>query len=237
MEISVLFFDAYGTILEDIKYTILEVSENIVNDYELGMTGEDFLDEWSEKFWDVLDNDFHTIKEANEMSLGMMFKDHKIKSDPLEYTESLHQRWFYADIYPEVKKILELLHEIPKCVVSNADDDFLSACLESNDLSFDEVITSESTKSYKPAKKIFRAALKKMGCRPGEAMHLGDSLDRDVVGAANSGIPAIWVNREKERLGSAPTKPALEVPDLEGLPHLFGLEEKSIEESENPSDE
>ncbi|MEE9490577.1 MAG: HAD family hydrolase [Thermoplasmata archaeon] len=233
MEISVLFFDAHGTILENIKYTLLEVADDIVKEYELKVEGEEFLDKWSEEFWNVLNKDFHTMKEANEISLGKMFKAHKVKADPLAYTESLHQRWCYADVYPEVNRILDLLEDVPKCVVSNADDDFLTASLDSNGLVFDEVITSESTKSYKPAKKIFKTALKKMGAKPREAVHLGDSLDMDVVGAVNSGIAAIWVNREKERLGSAPTKPALEVPDLEGLPALLGLEEPPEEEDED----
>jgi 2-haloalkanoic acid dehalogenase type II len=232
MEISVLFFDAHGTILEDIKYTLLEVAEEVVKEHELEMEREAFLDKWSEEFWKVLKKDFHTIKEANEISLGKMFKANKVKADPLAYTESLHQRWFYADVYPEVNRILDLLEEIPKCVISNADDDFLSASLDSNGLVFDEVITSESTKSYKPAKKIFKEALKKMGAKPKEAVHLGDSLDMDVVGAVNSGISAIWVNREKERLGSSPTKPAMEVPDLKGLPALFGFEDMLVEEEE-----
>lgn len=233
MEISVLFFDAHGTILESIKYTLLEVAEDVIKEHELDMEGEEFLDKWSEKFSNVLNKEFHTIKEANEISLGKMFKAHKIKSDPLAYTESLHQRWFYADVYPEVNRILELLEDVPRCVVSNADDDFLTASLDSNGLVFDEVITSEGTKSYKPARKIFTAALKKMGAKPKEAVHLGDSLDMDVLGAANSGIAAIWVNREKERLGSPPTKPALEVPDLKGLPALLGFEEPPAEEDED----
>ncbi|MFQ6107069.1 MAG: HAD family hydrolase [Thermoplasmata archaeon] len=234
MEISVLFFDAYGTILEDIKHTILEVAEGIVNEYELGISGGDFLDRWSGRFWDVLNSDFHTIKEANEISLSRMFKEYRIKSDPLEYTESLHQRWFYANVYPEVTRVLELLEDVPKCVVSNADDDFLFACLDSNDLEFDGVVTSEKTRSYKPAKKIFRVALKKMGCKPKETIHIGNSLERDVVGAANSGIPAIWVNREMERLGTLSKKPVMEIPDLESLPSLFGFEESSREESGEP---
>jgi 2-haloalkanoic acid dehalogenase type II len=233
MDVSVLFFDAYGTILEDIIYTILEVADDITNEHELDMTGKEFLNKWSEKFWDVLDNNFHTIKEANEISLGMMFKDHKIKSDPEAYTESLYQRWFYAEAYPEVRRILERLEDIPKCVVSNADDDFLFACLESNDLEFDEIVTSENVKSYKPEKKIFSTALKKMKCKARETIHLGNSLERDVAGAVKSGIPAIWVNREKETLDSQSPKPALEVQDLEGLPSIFGLREPLIKEEES----
>lgn len=230
MDVSVLFFDAYGTILEDIIYTILEVADDITNEHELDMTGKEFLSKWSEKFWTVLRSNFHTIKEANEISLGMMFKKHKIKSDPQAYTESLYQRWFYADAYPEVARVLDLLEDIPKCVVSNADDDFLSACLESNDLEFDEVVTSEKVKSYKPRKKIFTAALKKMKCKPQETIHLGNSLEMDVAGAVKSGISAIWVNREKEELDSHSPKPAFEVPDLEGLPSIFGLREPTEKE-------
>lgn len=230
MEIKVLFFDAYGTVLEDIKHTLVEVADSIVEEYELDIPGSEFLDQWSEKFWKILDKDFHTIKEANEKSLKGMFKKYKIQTDPLEFTDSLHQRWFYAEVYPEVERIMELLEDVPRCLVSNADDDFLLACLESNNLVFDEIITSEGTKSYKPAKRIFKAALKKMSCKASEAVHLGNSLERDVVGAINSGIDAIWVNREMVARDPECPRPAMEIPDLESVPSIFGYRETMEEE-------
>lgn len=39
-----------------------------------------------------------------------------------------------------------------------------------------------------------------VGCQPGEAVHVGDSLVADVNGALRAGLAgAIWVNRNGER--------------------------------------
>jgi putative hydrolase of the HAD superfamily len=58
----------------------------------------------------------------------------------------------------------------------------------------DELITSEETGFTKPEPQIFEVALKRINCYADEVVMIGDSWERDVVGAANLGIKNIWIN-------------------------------------------
>ncbi len=48
----------------------------------------------------------------------------------------------------------------------------------------------------KPHPEIFRIALREAGVGPGEAVHIGDLYESDVVGARNAGIEGILVDRD-----------------------------------------
>lgn len=47
----------------------------------------------------------------------------------------------------------------------------------------------------KPDPAIFLILLEQTGCSSEEVLHVGDSIQDDVVGAANAGIKSIWLNR------------------------------------------
>lgn len=56
----------------------------------------------------------------------------------------------------------------------------------------------------KPDIRIFHAACERLGCAPGEVLHIGDDAELDVEGALAAGLKAIWVNRSgAEWTGSA----------------------------------
>lgn len=56
---------------------------------------------------------------------------------------------------------------------------------------FDFFAYSDRVGSAKPSVKIFEFALSAAGCRPAEAIHIGDKLTTDIVGALNAGLGAI----------------------------------------------
>ena len=58
----------------------------------------------------------------------------------------------------------------------------------------DALIASEEVGVAKPEPGIFRVALQRVGCEPGEAVMVGDSWASDVLGARAAGIPAVWLN-------------------------------------------
>jgi putative hydrolase of the HAD superfamily len=82
-------------------------------------------------------------------------------------------------------------------VVSNWDAS-LSEVLERLGLGplLDDVVTSAGAGASKPDPAIFRHALDLVGCEPGAALHVGDSLDEDVRGARAAGIEPVWLNRD-----------------------------------------
>ncbi len=56
---------------------------------------------------------------------------------------------------------------------------------------FDFFAYSDRVGSAKPSAKIFEFALSASGCRPAEAIHIGDKLATDIAGALNAGLGAI----------------------------------------------
>jgi putative hydrolase of the HAD superfamily len=62
---------------------------------------------------------------------------------------------------------------------------------------FQFVVFSQDYGVEKPDPRIFQIALEKAGCSEKELLHVGDSLEDDVLGAANAGIRCVWLNRQK----------------------------------------
>lgn len=60
-------------------------------------------------------------------------------------------------------------------------------------LPLDALAISEEVGALKPAPEIFRFALAELGVR--KATMIGDSWEHDVLGAIDSGLDAIWLNR------------------------------------------
>jgi putative hydrolase of the HAD superfamily len=59
----------------------------------------------------------------------------------------------------------------------------------------DALITSEECGVAKPDGAIFRCALERLEVDARDAVMVGDSWDKDVVGATQAGIRAVWLNR------------------------------------------
>ena len=49
----------------------------------------------------------------------------------------------------------------------------------------------------KPKPEIFAAALSAANCKPEEMIHIGDSYDKDVMGAKSVNINYIWINHDE----------------------------------------
>lgn len=81
----------------------------------------------------------------------------------------------------------------------------------------DRIVVSGEVDSWKPDPAIFRHALERAGCRPEQAVMIGDSLTRDVAGAAAVGIPSVWMRRYPHLVPIDGIQPGCEVADLPAL--------------------
>ncbi len=101
-----------------------------------------------------------------------------------------------APLYPDVRPALDELGPRYKlAVLSDADTDFIVACLAYNELSFDTIVTSEDLQTYKPHVSMFRGACERLDVEPAQAVYVGDSPWHDIAGARNAGLRAVWLNR------------------------------------------
>ena len=111
--------------------------------------------------------------------------------------------WFYQPrwyrLYPETKETLQALknHGHRLGIISNNNDD-LHKQLNMLELSeyFDSITYSQEAGANKPDPTIFQLALKRAGCSPIQALHVGDSYEKDILGARKIGITPILVDRD-----------------------------------------
>jgi putative hydrolase of the HAD superfamily len=83
----------------------------------------------------------------------------------------------------------------------------------------DAVVTSAAVGAPKPAPAIFVHALGLAGGAPERAIHVGDSLDEDVRGAAACGIRPVLLCREGGSAAADPTGS----PESDGVATITGL--------------
>ena len=101
-------------------------------------------------------------------------------------------------------------------ILSNVDDDLLSATRRHFTVDFDLIVTAQQVQSYKPGPAHFLAAKMKIGKQ--RWLHAAQSNFHDIAPTNVLGIPNAWVNRRNETGG---VKPTYEVRDMAGLAELL----------------
>ncbi|MFL5802758.1 MAG: HAD-IA family hydrolase [Roseiflexaceae bacterium] len=105
-------------------------------------------------------------------------------------------------------------------ILSNVDDDLLSATLRHFSAPIDMIITAQQVGSYKPAHGHFVRARERVGQQ--RWLHAAQSHFHDVVPATALGVPAVWVNRKREALPAGGPAPLAEVATLTELADWLG---------------
>lgn len=134
----------------------------------------------------------------------------------IEAIQSRFGRVRWNRVFPEAPSVLEglrargfILH-----VVSNATDEVLDRIRDVGLAKyFDGVTSSQEAGANKPDTRPFLIALRKTGCAPGEAIHVGNTYEEDVVGARAAGIAPVLVDRSDRR----PDADCPRVRDLRGV--------------------
>jgi putative hydrolase of the HAD superfamily len=83
---------------------------------------------------------------------------------------------------------------------------------------FDAVVIAGELGVAKPDPRIFHVACQQLQILPGQAVHIGDRLDLDAVGARDAGLHGVWLDRSGGRHAPAGVHV---IADLEALPELL----------------
>jgi putative hydrolase of the HAD superfamily len=87
----------------------------------------------------------------------------------------------------------------------------------------DAVAISDRVGVAKPNPRLFRAVLKGLGVKPGETVHVGDSWERDVVGAQKCRLRTVYVVRRPTGRRSRKGVPVIALGNLEALLRLLAV--------------
>ncbi len=104
------------------------------------------------------------------------------------------------DFYPGIKEFLAEARKLfTLVVITNGPEFSQTPKVEAVKLTehVDHIIIGGQEPEQKPARSIFDKALKLANCGADEAIHVGDSLATDIVGAHNSGITSVWIQHQQ----------------------------------------
>ena len=129
------------------------------------------------------------------------------------------------EVYPEVPRTLATLRDrgFRLGIISNWDER-LPALLDQLGLTpaFDAVVISSEIGVEKPDRRIFAAALERLGVEPAAALHVGDSQLEDAEGAIAAGMEAVLLDRG-DRWGRRRPGALSDLADLPDLTRRWAL--------------
>lgn len=135
-----------------------------------------------------------TLKPGQERILAASIKDWPAFPDTSEALRKLHTRYKLA-------------------VVSNIDRDvFVQGTLPRLGIHFDQVITTEDVRSYKPNPAHFHEAARRLKIPFSQILHVAESRFHDIEPANALGIRCVLVERQKS--GPTASGPGKGTPDL-----------------------
>jgi len=105
-----------------------------------------------------------------------------------------HKLHVFPDVKPTLKWLKEEGYKLG-IITSGPEYQRLKLRLTKLDKYFDIIVTREDVKTVKPDPLIFLYACQRIGVEPQETVMIGDNLQQDVLGAKNSGMIGVWINR------------------------------------------
>lgn len=212
-----LFLDFYGTVVGGDRQAVESACQAVVRDHALPITADELALRWGRAYFRAIEspdgNRFRTLVEIERDTLIETLEPLIGRVDVEPYVAILQDYLAGPPLCSEVREVLAK-RRLPICIVSNADDSQIHKAFSKHKLQFEYVVTSESARSYKPARGIFETALRLTGWRPERVIHIGDSLHSDVGGAHAAGLKAAWVCREDRISDIGNEQPDLTWTDL-----------------------
>jgi FMN hydrolase / 5-amino-6-(5-phospho-D-ribitylamino)uracil phosphatase len=122
---------------------------------------------------------------------------------------------FYEDALPALKAMAK---QFPLVSLSNGNAQLAMVGI---DQYFKGEVSAKSVGEAKPDARIFQAAARAAGVAVHEVLHVGDDAALDVIGALNSGMQAVWLNRQGKLWTHETLQPTLEIASLDELTALL----------------
>jgi 2-haloacid dehalogenase len=214
-------FDAYATLID---FRLTEATREILAD-RLPMDGvdtEEFLDDFRVMRFQAVLGPYRSYREVLHSSMEIAMRLHGIPYSTSDGAALVATVPTFGP-FPEVPSALRALkaagYEI--AIISNTDDDLISANVAKIGLEFDHVITAEQARAYKPSREAFEYAYQVMAIEPARVTHVAQGWEYDLIPTRDLGLKRrVWVNRYR-RAGSCLYQPYDELHDLSPLPALL----------------
>ncbi|HSY92601.1 MAG TPA: haloacid dehalogenase type II [Candidatus Binatus sp.] len=210
---EILTFDCYGTLIDweagilAALHRILSAHEKKLDDAALLKLYGDFEQRYEQgKF-----QPYRKVLESVVRQFGKELRFEPTAAEARSLPDSLSTWKPWPDTVAALRQ-LKARHRL--AILSNVDDDLFASTRPKLEVDFDEVITAQQAKAYKPSLKLFELALSRIHAPAHRVLHVGQSIFHDVIPAQALGLATVWVNRPSANPGVGAVKPAEAKPDL-----------------------
>lgn len=203
MQYRALMLDFYGTLVEEDAPILAAIVDRVAANSPEQPQPRDVSRRW----WELMGNmvgesygsAFRLQREIELDSLTQILHEYHVDLPTESLAQPIFNYWQHPRAYPGAAELLRN-PALPVCIVSNIDTADLLAALEYRGWRVPLFVTSETCRAYKPRREMFDAALRLLDCSAQEALHVGDSISSDVVGAQRVGVDVAWVNKHHAAL-------------------------------------
>jgi FMN hydrolase / 5-amino-6-(5-phospho-D-ribitylamino)uracil phosphatase len=131
------------------------------------------------------------------------------------FFEARQQVRLYDDVAPVLDK---LVGRYRLAAVSNGNADIVRTGVSRW---FEFSVSAADVGQQKPHAAVFETAMRRAGVGPEQTVHIGDDEHRDIFGASEVGVRAIWVNRSGKDWSHEDCNVEHHIRDLSELPAIL----------------
>ena len=175
--------------LEDVQWLFLDVGSTLVDERAA----------YEHRLRDIACAAGRPYAEVYETALRFYKQNRKGDQETARHFGVALPAWHEEDevLYPDTVQCLQSLHRGYKIgIIANQKLGTAERLKDRGILQYiDLVIASAEEGVAKPDKRIFEIALRRAGCKPENAVMIGDRVDNDIVPAKEMGIHTVWVKQ------------------------------------------
>ena len=220
MEFDVATFDCYGTLIDWEGGAGAFLYDLALRSGEAAPPpGRELRERWEAIQFEVIQGDYLPYKDVLAESLRLFAEERGYRlADGEAFVRAIRSWQPFPDTAPALKRAQAAgLKVIP---ISNTDHDILDHSERHIGIRFDDRVTAQDCRAYKPADTVFEQALERIGVAPERILHVAFGFKYDIGPAQRAGMQTAWVNRHAEPLPDPAMRPDYEWRDLWGLAEL-----------------
>ena len=212
--VKYLTFDIFGTVM-DLGGSLAGPAGEFLAAHGSDMTGQAFYAEWRERQRiEQYQDNLLMLGHSGYLETCRRAFVYCLKKHNVEYTNESVREFMqvYRGLRPfddAIEGLRALAGRYRLVALSNGEQWYLEELLGNNvPVEFEAIISVEQVGAFKPAPGIYRKAVQRLGCEPGEIMMVAAHAF-DILGAQACGFKAAYVNRY-----GLPTEESSYQPDL-----------------------
>ena len=212
--VNCLTFDIFGTVM-DLSGSLAGPAGEFLAAHGSEMTGETFYAEWRERQRiEQYQDNLLMLGHSGYLETCRRAFVYCLKKHNVSYTAEAVREFMkvYKDLQPygdAIEGLRSLAGRYKLVALSNGEQWYLEELLGNNvPVRFDAIISVDQVGAFKPSPGIYRKAVQRLRCEPGEIMMVAAHAF-DILGAQACGFMAAYVNRYK-----LPTEDSEYQPDI-----------------------